>query len=177
MKRITFKRSVKEKLQLVAARYLIQQKFKHSKSEHLTYSKEMNAYLENECLKIEDKKLMFKIRNRLIDVKANFKTKFKDDLTCRLCKTDEESQPHLFSCVEILSDKTVKDAMEDHTYNDSFSNNIKIQERMINIWHKILKIRSQNIRSQSQTNNEDRFSQASPFFGSSYTNSSVRHWI
>ena len=63
----------------------------------------MNASLENEYLKIEDKKLMFRIRTSLIDVKADFRTKFKDDLTCHLCNANayEESQPHLFSCVEI----------------------------------------------------------------------------
>ena len=75
MKRITFKKIVKEKIQLLAARYLIQQKLKHSKSQHLTYSKDMKLYLENDLLKIEEKKLMFKIRNRLIDVKANYRTK------------------------------------------------------------------------------------------------------
>ena len=31
----------------------------------------MKPSLENDILKIEDKKLMFKIRNRLIDVKSN----------------------------------------------------------------------------------------------------------
>ena len=52
----------------------------------------MKLYLENESLRIKDKKLMFRIRNRLIGVKANYRTKFK----CRLCKAVEESQPHLF---------------------------------------------------------------------------------
>ena len=177
MKRIAFKKIVKEKLQIVAARYLIQQKLKHSKSQNLTYSKEMKPYLENESLKIEDKRLMFKIRNRLIDVKANYRTKFKEDMSCRLCKADEESQPHLFSCLEILSDRTVKDAIEGYTYNDIFSDDLKMQEQMINIWKKILKVRTHKMRTQSQSINEDSSSQASPFFGASYTSDSVRHWI
>ena len=155
MKRTAFKKIVKEKLQLAAARYLIQQKLKHSKSQHLTYSKEMKPYLENESMKIVDKKLMFRLRNRLIDVKANYRTKFKEDMKCRLCKADEESQPHLFSCIEILSDKTVKDAIEGYTYNNIFSNNLKMQEQMISIWHKILKFRTHKMRTQSQTIIED----------------------
>ena len=57
-------------------------------------------------------------------------------MTFRLCKEDEESQPHLFSCIEILSDKSVKDAIEGYTYNDTFSDNPKTQEQMIFIWHK-----------------------------------------
>ena len=137
----------------------------------------MKPYLENESLKIEDKRLMFKIRNRLIDVKANYRTKFKEGMSCRLCKADEESQPHLFSCIEILSDRTVKDAIGGYTYNDIFSDDLKMQEQMINIWQKILKVRTQKMRTQSQSINEDSSSQASPFFGASYTSDSVRHWI
>ena len=137
----------------------------------------MKPYLENESLRIEDKKLMFRIRNRLIDVKANYRTKFKEDMTCRLCQVDEESQSHLFSCIEILSDKSVKDAIEGYTYNNTFSDNPKTQEQIIDIWHKILKIRINKIRTQSQRINEDSSSQASPFFGASYTSDSVRHWI
>ena len=137
----------------------------------------MKPYLENESMKIEDKKLMFRIRNRLINVKANFRTKFKDDLSCRFRKAGEESQPHLFSRKEILSDKQVQDVIEGYTYTDIFSNNIKMQVQMINIWKKILQVRTHKIRIQSQTNNEDSSSQASPFFGASYTNDSVRHWI
>ena len=48
MKRLAFKKIVKEKLQLLAAQYLINKKLQHSKSQHLTYSKEMKPYLRNE---------------------------------------------------------------------------------------------------------------------------------
>ena len=54
MKRLTFKKIVKEKLQSLAAQYLITKKRQHSKSQHLTYSKEMQPYLRNELLKIKN---------------------------------------------------------------------------------------------------------------------------
>ena len=73
MKRITFKKLVMEKIQALAAQYLIALKTKHTKSINLEYSKEMQSYLCNESMKIEDKKLMFRIRNRLVDVKANYR--------------------------------------------------------------------------------------------------------
>ena len=119
---------------------------------------------------------MFRIRNRLVDVKANYRGKYKDDMTCRLCKVAEveESQLHLFSCVEILSDNIIRDAMQGYTYADIFSTNLKTQEHMIDIWHKILKLRARKL---NQRNTEDSSSQASPFFGASYTSDSVRHWI
>ena len=73
LKRITFKKLVMEKIQALAAQYLIALKTKHTKSINLEYSKEMQSYLCNESMKIEDKKLMFRIRNRLVDVKANYR--------------------------------------------------------------------------------------------------------
>ena len=174
MKRKDFKKMVTEKVQLLAARFLISKKMQHSKSQHLTYSKKMKSYLENESLKIEDKRLMFKIRNRLIDAKANYRGKYKDDLTCRLCKATEESQAHLFTCVVITSVRMIRAALKGFNYTDIFSDNIKIQTHMIDIWQKILKFRAQQL---NQTNTEDSSSQASPLFGASYTSSGVRHWI
>ena len=74
MKKITFKKLVTEKIRLLAApaQYLISLKLQHSKSEYLTHSEQMQSYLRNESLKIEEKKLLFKIKTKLIDVKLNF---------------------------------------------------------------------------------------------------------
>ena len=81
---------------------------------------------------------------------------------------------HACSLVQrIVSDKAVKDAIEGYTYNDIFSNNLKVQEQMISIWQKKLQVRSVKTRIKFQTNNEDSSSQASPFFGASYTSDSV----
>ena len=57
MKRITFKKLVNERIKLLAAQYLTSLKLQHSKSEHLTYSEQMQSYLRSESLKIQDKKL------------------------------------------------------------------------------------------------------------------------
>ena len=68
MRRLAFKKLVNEKIQKPAAKYLISLKQKHLKSEHLKYSISLQPYLKNESFKLEEKKLMFRIRNRLIDV-------------------------------------------------------------------------------------------------------------
>ena len=65
MKRLAFKKLVNEKIQKLAAKYLISLKQKHSKSEHLKYSTSMQPYLRNESLKLEEKKLMFRCENEL----------------------------------------------------------------------------------------------------------------
>ena len=76
MSKYSFKKLIKENIRIIAANYLISLKQKHSKSENLNYSKEMQVYLRNESLKIKDKKLLFRLRNRLVDVKTNFRNKY-----------------------------------------------------------------------------------------------------
>ena len=45
-------------------------------------------------------RIIFKTRTRMIDVKANYKNKYKDQ-TCRLCKKENETQQHLLTECEI----------------------------------------------------------------------------
>ena len=134
----------------------------------------MKPYLRNESLKIEEKKLMFKIRNRLIDVKSNFKKKYKNNLICRLCKIAEESQYHLVNCTIILTDSSIKSALEQHTYNDLFSTNLDTQAHMINTFQRIMKFRTSLLKKEDSSS-----SQASPdISGASCTvMHGVRHWI
>ena len=146
MKRDSFKKLVCEKIYLLSAKYLTGLKERHSKSEHLKYSQEMQLYLRNEALNIEGKRLLFKLRNRIIDVKTNFKQKYNNNLECRLCSAPEESQSHLVQCSEIISDNEVKDALEGYQYTDIFSTNLKIQEHLVNTWKKIIKIRNLKLK-------------------------------
>ena len=69
MKRCSFSKLIKEQINQIAAQYLIGLREKHSKSDILKYSSEMQLYLRNERVSIQGKKLMFKIKNRLLDVK------------------------------------------------------------------------------------------------------------
>ena len=125
---------------MLAANYLISKKEKHSKSENLTYSTQMQTYLRNESLKIKDKMLMFRLRNRLIDAKSNFKRKYNNELLCRLCMKTEESQLHMTLCEVVLSNLEIKKALEDYSYMDTFSQDVKTQTHMINVWKQILRI-------------------------------------
>ena len=131
---------------MLAAQYLTSLKLQHSKSEYLTHSEHMQSYLQNESLKIQDKKLLFKLRNRLIDVKLNFKKKYKEDMTCRLCFEGEESQSHLLECSVILSDVNIKNELEGFAYTDTFSTNQDTQTHMILIWQKIMRMRASKLR-------------------------------
>ena len=138
MKKCAFKKLVDEKIQLISATYLVSLKDKHSKSEHLKYSTEMKPYLKNNELSIEEKKLMFRLKNRLIDVKINYRKKYKDNLQCRLCNLTEESQPHLVVCPELMMDNNLREAFENYCYSDIFSNDLKKQTHLIKSWKLLL---------------------------------------
>ena len=146
LKRISFKKLVCEKINLLSAQYLTGLREHHSKSEHLIYSKEMQPYLRNELLNIEGKKLLFRIRNRLIDVKTNFKRKYNNNLECRLCNAAEESQAHLVQCSEIICDNELKTALEGYDYSDIFSSNLQVQTHLVTTWKKILKLRKNKLK-------------------------------
>ena len=138
MKKISFKKLVNEKVQHLSSSFLISLKNKHSKSENLKISEFMQPYLKNDNLSIEEKKLMFRIKNRLIDVKVNFKKKYNNSLECRFCGGTEESQKHLVICPEILADSNIKQALQNHKYSDIFSNHEPTQTHMIKTWKLIM---------------------------------------
>ena len=69
---------------------------------------------------------MFKIKNRLIDVKTNFKKKYNNNLKCRRCSCPEESQAHLIEFNELMDDKEVKTAIEGFAYEYLFSTDFYI---------------------------------------------------
>ena len=52
--------------------------------------------------------LIFKARTRMIKVKSNYKNGF-NDLNCRFCKNEEETQPHILEiCPNLHPDDTTK---------------------------------------------------------------------
>ena len=121
---------------------------------------EMQPYLKNESMKVEEKKLMFWLRNRLIDVKMNFRKKYNGNLNCRLCEVTEESQSHLLNCIVVLNDENIKEALEGYTYDDLFLTNMKTQAHMVYVFQSILKLRSKMLKC--QTIHEYNSSKASP---------------
>jgi hypothetical protein len=48
----------------------------------------------------EETSILFKTRTRMLDIKANYKNKYSD-LTCRLCKKEEETQEHIINWCEV----------------------------------------------------------------------------
>ena len=147
MKICSFAKLINEKINQISAQYLIGLREKQSKSDNLKYSTEMQSYLCNEKVSIQGKKLMFRLKNRLLDVKCNFKKKYNNRLECRLCSATEESQSHLMECKVILEDNDVKKAIGSSTYNDTFSTNLEIQTKLIKTWQAIMKVRKLKLKN------------------------------
>ena len=74
---------------------------KHNPKEKL----EMSKYLQK--LNRHDASIIFKTRTRMLDVKENYKNKYKDQ-KCRLCKESDETQEHVLQyCPKIHQDTSL----------------------------------------------------------------------
>ena len=85
MKKETFKTLVKMHIKNIVKEYLINLRSKHSKSENLLVTDCMKDYLKSDKITIEEKKLLFAMKTRTLNVKTNFRNNFAN-LLCRLCK-------------------------------------------------------------------------------------------
>ena len=77
----------------------------------------------------------------MIDVKANFKTKY-NDLNCPLCSSATDDQPHLLKN-KMKSKEAALDYVE---YEDLFRNTNK-QKEITNLFTELLKIRNHEINT------------------------------
>ena len=74
-----------------------------------------NQYLKT--LGTKDAITILKTRLNMLDIKANFRGKYRDE-TCDLCETEEDSTEHLFNCEKLkslLNKDTSLDALKDPT--------------------------------------------------------------
>merc|ERR1712240_725378 len=75
----------------------IKEKVKEGKQTKIMYEYN-NKYIEN--LHYEEARAIFMIITRMIDVKANFKNKYRN-IECEICKVEENTE-HLFKCQKYL---------------------------------------------------------------------------
>ena len=76
----------------------------------------------------------------MVEVKANFKSQYGQDLTCRFCSEDD-TQSHLLSCKELVDNLDTSKV----AYSDIFKD-LKNQEEMARIYTQILKVRSLKLK-------------------------------
>ena len=66
----------------------------------------MRRYLKTRSLSKEQASLAFRLRTRMVSgIKANFRSSFKDDMSCQFCSSgDEDNQEHLVVCISLNND-------------------------------------------------------------------------
>ena len=106
-KKSKFKAIVKKAIRIKSNNYLLELQSKHSKSKHLEILDEPTEYLISEELTLVEKRLLFKLRSRMIDIKENFKFKYSENLLCSLCETTEETAAHLLKYPKLINDPKV----------------------------------------------------------------------
>ena len=121
MKKETFKNLVKSRIKNLSNQYLVKLRSTHSKSINLQIGNNLKMYLSCQQLTIEEKRLLFSLKTRSINVKTNFKNVFSN-LQCRLCnKPDEdESEIHVMKCSQVLSEANLRSEFKDLTFSDIF---------------------------------------------------------
>ena len=81
------------------------------------YNKETPPYLNELCR--NDASIIFKARTRMINVKNNYKTKYKGNMKCRGCGLTDESQKHVLEeCTELHRNDSSK-VPNEQLFNDS----------------------------------------------------------
>ena len=90
----------------------------HSKTKNLQYSGlKLQPYLSSQReTTIKQKATLFKLRTRMLNVRDNFKSG-KEDVLCKCCQKEIESQIHLLSCEKLMDNSLVTNL---HRYEDLF---------------------------------------------------------
>ena len=136
----SFRNTVKKAVEITAVAWLLSEKAKKSKLKELEYEKlECQNYLRSSELETREKKLLFQIRTRMIDVKANFKNHYSD-IFCPLGCENEDDQTHVLHC-KILLQNNNDITTCNVEYSDIFHEDISRQVRILRIFNKLWKIR------------------------------------
>ena len=77
----------------------------------------MKSYLKSKQFYPEEARFLFKLRSRMVNLKAN-SSSIHDNLDCRLCNKEIEDQEHFLSCELLNNEDILPDSVK---YSDIFS--------------------------------------------------------
>ena len=142
-----FRRIVKCRTEAFAASQLEKVKKSHSKTEKLKFCGfKPREYFLSKNLTTEEVQNLFKLRTRMINVKANFKSSHTNNMWCRLCLLFTETQQHLLECPVIRLKTKHLINFKDISYDMIFGNTGN-QEIIAKKYQIILKARDDILES------------------------------
>ena len=141
--RESFKKEIKEKIRAAAFVYLKNIQSEHSKVKDIKYPKfEVQPYMTSPIFYNDEVNLLHALRSRYLNVKANFRFKYQNNILCPLCQNETDDQRHVMDCSVLKrkyeSTETVKTQCE---YEDIFADHKK-QKAITHLFSKLMKIRN-----------------------------------
>ena len=87
----------------------------------------------------EEKKLLFQLRTRSTHTKANYKNKYKFDLSCSLCndKVSVQTNAHLLTCSTIVDALATKTDLLNVNHKDIFGD---LKKQITHVYKEIFKM-------------------------------------
>ena len=131
-----FKHIVEVSVNKEAIKFLNTRANSHSKVAHLVKTKiEAEEYVTSDKLSQKEIQLLFALRTRMTNVKANFKTHYGENIFCNACKIHPETQQHLLQCKDLNQDITIPIGVE---YDDIFGP-LEKQRAIIKVYTQIFR--------------------------------------
>jgi hypothetical protein len=97
------------------------------------------------CLNNQQKKLLFLLRSKMVDVRDNFREKYKNDKICKICNTEVENQEHVLLCTEITQQANVLIDNQVEV-SDIFADEVEKQSRITVLFETLWTLRSKIIK-------------------------------
>ena len=97
--------------------------------------------MTSEMFSNEEVNLLHALRARCVNVKANFSSRYTNNMLCPLCKTERDDQPHILEC-QVLNKKfkSTETLTDTSQYQDIFAD-IKKQKGITHLLAQLMKIR------------------------------------
>ena len=136
-----FKNCVRKKVKIKHLEYLNNWKKKHTKSTHLDCTDHKDGWIYKRFkVQSENKQLLFKLRSRTLDVKANFKNGNQNPW-CSSCGLFAETQGHLLQCPTLVQNLHYLRGKTSKLNESDIYSTIEKQEIIVNIYSDILEVR------------------------------------
>ena len=97
--------------------------------------------MTSEMFSNEEVNLLHALRARYINVKANFSSRFLNNMLCPLCKTERDDQPHILECPVLKRKfKSTETLTDTNQYQDIFAD-LKKQKGITHLFVQLMRIR------------------------------------
>ena len=120
------------------------EKLKSYKTNHLKISEKMSAakYLFSKKINVKEIRTLFRLRSRMINVKGNQKSSYKNNMWCRTCQLFSETQEHILQCSAIrdkVNHLNIDFSLVDYKM---IYMNLESQEKIAKVYHIMVQARN-----------------------------------